>query len=137
KKFLQSDEPPTTCPREFRPITMAARITPHSAEIMHLAVPPQNCIMKILSGQISRPWSPDGRSIAFGRLPGLETLGKYSGSSNIEILNLKTGQRSKVQGSEGLFSPRWSPDGRYLVALKTTHPMRPQLFAFATQKWAQ
>jgi WD40 repeat protein len=33
------------------------------------------------------------------------------------LLNLKTGKLSVVPGSDGLFSPRWSPDGRYIAAI--------------------
>ena len=52
-------------------------------------------------------------------------------------MDVKTKQVSTVPGSSGMFSPRWSPDGRYLVALdllersKTLH-----LFDFKTNKWA-
>ena len=41
-----------------------------------------------------------------------------------------------VPGSTGNFSPRWSPDGRYLIALPfASHSLR--LFDFATQKWEE
>jgi Tol biopolymer transport system component len=32
-------------------------------------------------------------------------------------LDLATGKSQKLAGTEGLFYPRWSPDGRHLVAL--------------------
>jgi len=34
----------------------------------------------------------------------------------LHILNLKTREVTVVPHSAGLFSPRWSPDGRYLLA---------------------
>jgi len=41
-----------------------------------------------------------------------------------------------VPGSQGLFSPRWSPDGRSLAALRIDQN-RVLLFDFQTQKWAE
>ena len=35
----------------------------------------------------------------------------------IYVLDLKTGAVVPLTGSEGLFSPRWSPDGRYIAAI--------------------
>ncbi len=43
---------------------------------------------------------------------------------------------SKVPGSEGLWSPRWSPDGKYLAALSPTSD-RILLFTVATQIWQE
>ena len=43
---------------------------------------------------------------------------------------------SDVPGSKGLFSPRWSPDGKYLAALNSDLP-RLLLFDFQTQKWTE
>jgi Tol biopolymer transport system component len=34
----------------------------------------------------------------------------------IFVVDLTTRRVTKLPGSEGLFSPRWSPDGRYIVA---------------------
>jgi hypothetical protein len=56
--------------------------------------------------------------------------------STILILDVKTSQISRLPGSQGSFSPRWSPDGRYLIALPfASHSLR--LFDFATQKWGE
>jgi len=59
-------------------------------------------------------WSPDDRSIVFGRLPNRMDS---SQPKAIYSLNLDTKKLTEVPGSEGLFSPRLSPDGRYLVAM--------------------
>jgi Tol biopolymer transport system component/tRNA A-37 threonylcarbamoyl transferase component Bud32 len=74
-------------------------------------------------------WSPDGDSIAFG-----VGWGRPSQAA-ILVLNRKTGQISKIAGSEGMYSPRWSPDGRYLVAMPTSQESL-MLFDFSTQKWS-
>lgn len=59
-------------------------------------------------------WSPDGSSIVFGRLPDL--MSTESTPKDIAIYNLQTKQLTTVPDSTGLFSPRWSPDGRYIAA---------------------
>src|SRR5580693_5798524 len=60
-------------------------------------------------------WMPDSDSIVFAGVPWLE----YATTSgpNIHMVDLKTSQVSDVPGSENLFSPRVSPDGRYVAAL--------------------
>jgi Tol biopolymer transport system component len=37
----------------------------------------------------------------------------------LSTLNLNTHERSTLPGSEGLWSPRWSPDGKTVVALNS------------------
>ncbi len=60
-------------------------------------------------------WMPGGDSVVFAGIPWLE-YGTANGP-NIHIVDLKTAQVSDVPGSENLFSPRCSPDGRYVAAL--------------------
>jgi len=74
-------------------------------------------------------WSPDGTRIAFGS-------GSTDPNSTILILDVRTNQVSTLPGSKGFLSPRWSPDGRYLVALPfASHSL--MFFDFATQKWEE
>jgi serine/threonine protein kinase/Tol biopolymer transport system component len=74
-------------------------------------------------------WSPDGNRIAFAS-------GSTAANSTILILDVKTNQTSTLPGSLGSFSPRWSPDGRYLIALPfASHSLR--LFDFANQTWEE
>ena len=80
-------------------------------------------------------WSPDGNSLAFGR----PVWGVESGAPRpptIYLFDLRTNQASTVPGSEGLYSPRWSPDGRYVAALSADSRTL-MLFAFATQEWTE
>ncbi len=60
-------------------------------------------------------WSSDGRSIVFGRQA--ELMGKETGPKMIEVLDITTHSVTTLPGSENLFSPRWSPDGRWICAL--------------------
>jgi len=74
-------------------------------------------------------WSPDGDKMLFSGQP-------VDKNSTIRVLDLKTHQVSTLPGSLGLFSPRWSPDGRYIVAMP--HDMLSLvIFDFHTQKWSQ
>ena len=74
-------------------------------------------------------WSPDGSKIVFaGRA--------NDPASEVHILDLKTGMVSTLPGSQGLFSPRWSPDGRYIPALSVDEKVL-SMFDLQTQKWVQ
>ena len=56
-------------------------------------------------------WSPDGTTLAFGR------SAFAANQALIELFDVRTHQLSQLPGSDGFFGPRWSPDGRYIVAL--------------------
>jgi Tol biopolymer transport system component len=72
-------------------------------------------------------WSPDGTKIVFGD-------GPANPKSRIRILDLNTHQVSIVPGSTGLYSSRWSPDGRYIAAMPFDSRSL-MLFDVQTQKW--
>jgi Tol biopolymer transport system component len=78
--------------------------------------------------QVDANWSPDGTRIVFGD--------EWSANNPaIRILDLKTGGTSLISGSEGLFSPRWSPDGRYVAALSIDFT-RLMIFDFQAKNWS-
>jgi eukaryotic-like serine/threonine-protein kinase len=79
-------------------------------------------------------WSPDGKSLLFGRFPADEPPG--AGTLDLEIMDLRTQAISKIPGSEGLWSPRWSPDGRRILAFTTARD-RVMLFDFNTLNWTE
>jgi Tol biopolymer transport system component/DNA-binding winged helix-turn-helix (wHTH) protein len=79
-------------------------------------------------------WSPESDALAFGAVPWLEA--GAAGNVAIHTLDLKTRHVSTLPGSEGFFSPHWSPDGRYVLAM-TLDEAKLMLFDFSTQKWEQ
>jgi eukaryotic-like serine/threonine-protein kinase len=79
-------------------------------------------------------WMPDGNSIVFAGMPWLE-YGGVSGP-NIHIVDLKTSQVSDVPGSENLFSPRCSHDGRYIAAL-SADSSKLMLYDMANKTWRE
>jgi Tol biopolymer transport system component len=55
----------------------------------------------------------------------------------LQSSEIKSRQVSTVPGSEGLFSPRWSPYGRFLAAIPSHDQGKLMLFDFQTQKWSE
>jgi dipeptidyl aminopeptidase/acylaminoacyl peptidase len=74
-------------------------------------------------------WLPGGKSLVFCNDISADQSAVY-------VLDLPTRHASKVAGSEGLYSPRWSPDGRYLAAM-TADSRNLKIFDFAAQKWIE
>lgn len=60
-------------------------------------------------------WSADGKTLVFGRVTDL--MGMESTTRNLQLLNLETHKTEAIPNSDGYFSPRWSPDGRYIAAI--------------------
>jgi len=90
---------------------------------------PQQPIPGDSSEEWDTTWSSDGNKVAFGGPPA-------NPESTIQVLDLNTHQVSTLPNSKGLFSPRWSPDGRHIVAMP--YDSR-SLMAFdvATQRWEE
>ena len=81
------------------------------------------------SPQADPNWSPDGSKIVFAG-------NSNDAASTVRILDLTTHQVSILPGSQTLFGPRWSPDGRYIVA-QSSDMTALHLFDFQTQKWTE
>ena len=74
-------------------------------------------------------WTSDNKSIVFGPWKGGESRG-------IKVLDLNTNQVSPLPGATEMWSPRTSPDGRYIAAL-SEQDSKMMLFDTRTQKWEQ
>jgi dipeptidyl aminopeptidase/acylaminoacyl peptidase len=77
-------------------------------------------------------WSPDGGQIVFGQL----LYRKQDGEMTIQVLDLATRTLKEVPGSRGLWTPRWSPDGRFILALSPDFH-RLLLFEWQTGRWRE
>jgi Tol biopolymer transport system component/DNA-binding winged helix-turn-helix (wHTH) protein len=84
--------------------------------------------------QAAPDWSPDGGSIAFSGFP--EEISGDASATAIHLLDLKTHQVSSLPGSDGLYCPRWSPDGRYISATRADG-QKLLLFDLAASKWSE
>lgn len=63
--------------------------------------------------QAGPDWMPAGDSLIYGRAYGAEDpsqMGLYQ-------LDLRSGHSEKISGTDGLYYPRWSPDGHRLAAV--------------------
>ena len=73
-------------------------------------------------------WSPNGDRILFEEVaPNAPPV--------LRLLDLQSHRVSSVPGSVGYTSPRWSPDGRHIVAM-TRDARKIVLFDFQTGKWS-
>jgi Tol biopolymer transport system component/DNA-binding winged helix-turn-helix (wHTH) protein len=81
---------------------------------------------------VAPTWSPDGNSLIF--FEGAD-LGPDR-TTRILLLDLHTRQVSALPASEGLYWPRWSPDGRYMVA-STLDNQKLMLFDFRDRNWSE
>jgi Tol biopolymer transport system component len=83
-------------------------------------------------GEVDATWSPDGTQLAFGRVSSMN-----AGTIDIQLVDVKTRRVSTFPGSKGLFSPRWSPDGRYLAATSVEGSHNLMLYTFHAQQWSE
>jgi serine/threonine protein kinase/Tol biopolymer transport system component len=73
-------------------------------------------------------WSPGGDKILFGGEPADK-------NSALRVLDLNTHKVFTLPGSRGLLAADWSPDGRYIAALRAGSPIV-VLFDVQTQQWS-
>jgi serine/threonine protein kinase/Tol biopolymer transport system component len=81
--------------------------------------------------EVDATWSPDSKQLIFGRV----ALGSPR-RIYLQLVDVQTRQVSTIRGSEDLFSPRWSPNGRYLAAT-SVDSKKIMLYDFQTQKWTE
>ncbi len=75
-------------------------------------------------------WSPDGHAFVFGDI-------EFAGPNSyfLHRFDLDTGRLTNLPGSAGLRTARWSPDGRYIAAVRVAR-QELSLFDTRTEKWA-
>ena len=76
-------------------------------------------------------WSPDGSSLVFG------SDADVRNKEPIQTVDLTSKRVSVLPGSSGFFSPRWSPDGRFIAAMTKDTAFKLMLFDFSSRKWTE
>jgi len=114
---------------------------PHSGSRIYL-VPATGGEPKAIAPNTDRDqgmptWSANGKFIAFGDVP--PKNGLDDGSNVIHVYDIEREILSDLPGSRGLWTTRWSPDGKYICAttIKNTGP-RPEnlmLYDVRTKQW--
>ena len=110
------------------------RGTCEATSFLPRAVHPGRFSRKKRGEQAIANWSPDGHKIVFS------SAGINGG--NIFFKLRLTGSRpwqpqvTTLPGSEGMFSPRWSPNGRFIAGLHIGAPGGLKVFDFETQRWS-
>jgi Tol biopolymer transport system component len=77
-------------------------------------------------------WSKDGNELMFGIIPSADD----PEPAHLMLPNLETHVATEMADSKGLCCPRWSPDGRWVIALSADN-QKLLLFNVAAQKWRQ
>jgi len=80
--------------------------------------------------EIDPNWSPDGHTLVFSHFPVFDRqadLGMYS-------FDLVTHRLAKLPGSDGLWMPRWSPDGSFILG-RSADSLSLLLFDVHRQSW--
>jgi Tol biopolymer transport system component/DNA-binding winged helix-turn-helix (wHTH) protein len=80
--------------------------------------------------EVDSSWTPDGNSLVYGGSMWSEV------PPSISSIDLRTGRSFTIPGSEGMESPRLSPDGRFIYAEKSRE-RKSFLFEARSQRWSE
>jgi eukaryotic-like serine/threonine-protein kinase len=86
------------------------------------------------AGESDPDWSPDGTSVVFSCNTADPTAGLNRDRAVLRLVDPQSGRISVLPGSQGLWSPRWSPDGRSLAAFSIAHPPHLMLYDLKTHE---
>ena len=78
--------------------------------------------------EVDPTWSADGKTLASGKLELIKN------EWTITMIDMATRAVRTLNGSHGIFAPRWSADGRYIVAISYGNG-KLQLYDFRSDKW--
>jgi eukaryotic-like serine/threonine-protein kinase len=90
---------------------------------------PRQLMPNVAGPQWDPTWSPEGDKLVFGGAIG-------DPASTIRVLDVASHQVSTMPGSQGLYSPRWSPDGRHILGMNIDSS-KLLLFDVQFQKWSE
>jgi Tol biopolymer transport system component/DNA-binding winged helix-turn-helix (wHTH) protein len=114
-------------------------VVPGRPQKIFLATAESGIVEKLLPNEQSWEddpgWSPDGKSLLFAHYP----PGVSSGRADdfwVAKCELLSGKISAFKGSEGMFAPRWSPDGRYISTFLADKG-KLMLLEVGTRKWSE
>jgi Tol biopolymer transport system component len=75
-------------------------------------------------------WTPDGAGLLFGIFGSNIREPAY-----LRMVDLRSGTVSKFEGSDGLFGPRWSPDGAMIAAMQWSGERHLMIYRVAEKRW--
>jgi len=81
--------------------------------------------------QTDPSWSKDGQTIVFSHDAVMDLEGD---KSYIGMFDVKTRAVTRLAGSEGILTPRWSPDGKYIAGLAEDQRLL-TLYDIESRKW--
>jgi Tol biopolymer transport system component len=102
--------------------------------IMQISLTGDGSLQELLPGRsnVGDPsWSADGNLLAFAAVG----VNANSPPAEILLLDMRTKQVTSLPGSAGLFSPRWSPNGRFVAAL-ANDSQKLMLYDTTLGKWS-
>jgi hypothetical protein len=77
-------------------------------------------------------WSPDGEKLLYG-MTGTSTRE----SVYIRVVDLRANKLSKLEGSDDLYGPRWSPDGSMIAALQWGAERHLMIYHVREKRWEE
>jgi len=105
---------------------------PHNVYMVSSAGGTPQPVVANATGMSDPDWSPDGTRLIVERT--VQPSSAQPQSTVLSVVNLKTLQITNVPGSEDLHQPRWSPNGRYLAAVRGAEAEL-MVFDIASQVW--